>query len=239
LVVTSISLHQWMSSPTRLQLPAELVLLFRVAAMSDGLGDRLDPDFRLFAFAAPYPRQFWLERNSTSAMAKRLAHSTQDSAELGIDLPQRAARLVSQLIWRNDCQDTATSPPFGASGTEMMDAAGNAPDVMATRGQSDMFGYPHDRLVRRERRSSRVERGRKGLLIAEPRMLLARVRRVPRDVRASASAVHQREAPAPAGELTGDGHGGHGGALAARVEAPPATVQTALSGGGTLAYQAG
>jgi hypothetical protein len=111
--------------------------------------------------------------------------------------------------------------------------------MMATRGQSDMrgFGYPHDRLVRRERRSSRVERGRKGLLIAEPRMLLAPAGRAPRGVRTPASAVHDREAPAPAGELAGHGHGGHRGALATGVEAPPAAVQTALGGGGALPHQ--
>ena len=54
--------------------------------------------------------------------------------------------------------------PEGAAEVELVDAVGNAPGVMATRGQSDMrgFGSPHDRLVRRERRSSRVERGRIG-----------------------------------------------------------------------------
>lgn len=81
----------------RLQLPAEMVMLLRVIAMSEGLGARLDPDFRLFEFAAPYLQQFWIERNSPTALAKRLVQSTLDAAELGVDLPQRIARLLSQV----------------------------------------------------------------------------------------------------------------------------------------------
>lgn len=81
----------------RLQLPVEMVVLLRVIAMSEGLGARLDPDFRLFEFAAPYLQQVWVERNSPTALAKRLVQSTLDAAELGIDLPQRIARLLSQV----------------------------------------------------------------------------------------------------------------------------------------------
>ncbi|HEX7974052.1 MAG TPA: hypothetical protein VF498_06570 [Anaerolineales bacterium] len=80
-----------------LQLPAELTMLFRVVAMSEGLGARLDPDFRLFEFAAPFLQRFWLAKYSPTAIGKRLAQSILDSTELGIDLPQRAARLLGQL----------------------------------------------------------------------------------------------------------------------------------------------
>lgn len=81
----------------RLQLPAELVMLFRVVAMSEGLGARLDPDFRLFEFAAPYLQRFWLAKYSPTAIGKRLAQSIFETVELGIDLPQHAARLLGQL----------------------------------------------------------------------------------------------------------------------------------------------
>lgn len=81
----------------RLQLPAELVMLFRVIAMSEGLGARLDPHFQLFEFAAPYLQRFWLEKYSPTAIGKRLAQSILETAELGIDLPQRTGRLLSQL----------------------------------------------------------------------------------------------------------------------------------------------
>ena len=81
----------------RLQLPGELVMLLRVVGMSEGLGARLDPDFRLFEFAAPYLQQFWMQHNSPRALAGRLAQASLDAAELGLDLPRRTARLLSQL----------------------------------------------------------------------------------------------------------------------------------------------
>lgn len=81
----------------RLQLPSELVMLFRVVGMSEGLGAQLDPDFRLFEFAAPYLQQFWLERRSPKAMALRTAQAALDAAELGLELPRRAARLFGQI----------------------------------------------------------------------------------------------------------------------------------------------
>lgn len=80
-----------------MQLPADLVLLFRVIAMSEGLGNLLDPDFRLFEFAQPYLEQFWAERYSPPALGKRLVGSAMDAIELGIDLPQRIDRLLNEL----------------------------------------------------------------------------------------------------------------------------------------------
>jgi ubiquinone biosynthesis protein len=71
----------------RLQLPAELVMLFRVVAMSEGLGARLDPDFLLFEFAAPYLHRFWLAKYSPTAIGKRLAQSILDAAELASTCP--------------------------------------------------------------------------------------------------------------------------------------------------------
>ena len=55
----------------RLQLPSDLVMLFRVVSMSEGLGAQPDPDFRLFQFATPFLQHFWLERRSPKAMARR------------------------------------------------------------------------------------------------------------------------------------------------------------------------
>ena len=81
----------------RLQLPSDLVMLFRVVSMSEGLGSQLDPDFRLFQFATPFLQHFWLERRSPKAMALHAAPAALDAAELGLDLPQRASRLHGQL----------------------------------------------------------------------------------------------------------------------------------------------
>lgn len=81
----------------RLQLPSELVMLFRLVAMSESLGARLDPDFRLFEFALPYLQQFWLKRRSPKALALRLGQAALEATELGLELPQRASRLLGQL----------------------------------------------------------------------------------------------------------------------------------------------
>jgi len=66
-------------------------------AMSENLGAQLDPDFRLFEFAAPYLQQFWMERYSPKALVSRMGQTLIDAAELSLDLPQRASRLIGQL----------------------------------------------------------------------------------------------------------------------------------------------
>lgn len=81
----------------KLQLPSELVMLFRVVSMSEGLGAQLDPDFHLVEFAAPYLQRFWLARRSPQAMALRVGQAALDAADLGLELPRRAARLLGQL----------------------------------------------------------------------------------------------------------------------------------------------
>lgn len=81
----------------RLHLPAELVMLFRVVAMSEGLGAQLDPDFNLFEFATPYFEKFWLQRRSPKALASLVGRSALDAAELGLTLPRRISRLIGQV----------------------------------------------------------------------------------------------------------------------------------------------
>lgn len=80
-----------------LQFPSDLMLLFKLIAMSEGLGVQLDPDFKLLEFAEPYFKKFWLESRSPRALAAQLAQSALDLAELAPDLPLRAARLLGAL----------------------------------------------------------------------------------------------------------------------------------------------
>ena len=80
-----------------LQMPAELVMLFRVVGISEGLGAQLDPGFKLFDFAAPYLQEFWLQHRSPKAIALRVGQSALDAAELGITLPHHITRLIGQL----------------------------------------------------------------------------------------------------------------------------------------------
>jgi ubiquinone biosynthesis protein len=81
----------------RLQLPTELVMLLRVIAMSESTGMNLDPELKLMDFAAPYLKQFWLERRSPQAMAARLGQAALDATELSLSLPRHASRLLSRL----------------------------------------------------------------------------------------------------------------------------------------------
>lgn len=81
----------------RLQLPSDLLMLLRVVGMSELLGARLDPNFRLFEFATPYLHHFWLERRSPQAIAQRVGRATLEAAQLGMDLPRRTSRLLNRL----------------------------------------------------------------------------------------------------------------------------------------------
>ena len=80
-----------------LQMPAELVMLFRVVGISEGLGAQLDPNFKLFEFATPYLQEFWLQHRSPKAIALRVGQTALDAAELGLTLPQHISRLIGQV----------------------------------------------------------------------------------------------------------------------------------------------
>jgi len=65
--------------------------------MSEGLGAQLDPEFRLFEFAAPYFRRFWLQGRSPLVLSRRLAADMVDLVDLSVGLPRRAERMLTQL----------------------------------------------------------------------------------------------------------------------------------------------
>jgi ubiquinone biosynthesis protein len=81
----------------RLQLPSELALLFRVAAMSEGVGLGLDPEFRFLECASPLVRDHWRSRHSMAATARRLGRAAVEAADLGTDLPRRVGRLLGRV----------------------------------------------------------------------------------------------------------------------------------------------
>ncbi|MCL5998099.1 MAG: AarF/UbiB family protein, partial [Chloroflexi bacterium] len=80
-----------------LQLPSELAMLFRVIGMSEALGARLDPNFRLFESLAPQLQRLWFERRSPAAVGRKMGLAAMEAAELALDLPRRASRLLSQV----------------------------------------------------------------------------------------------------------------------------------------------
>ncbi len=81
----------------QLQLPGDLVMLLRAIGMSESLGARLDSDFRLFEFAAPYLRRYWLQQLSPKALRKRMQQAALDATDLGADLPRALSGLLRQL----------------------------------------------------------------------------------------------------------------------------------------------
>ncbi len=81
----------------RMQLPSDLIMLFKVIAMSEGLGARLNPEFKLMEFAGPYFKRFWMKGRSPSRQARRLAEGMRELAELGLELPAQGKRLLGQL----------------------------------------------------------------------------------------------------------------------------------------------
>jgi len=92
-------LRDWMDVILRngLQLPGELVTMTRAIAISEGTGTLLYPEFNLFEFAAPYLKSFWQEEQSPSTILPRLTAAASDGMELGLDLPRRATRILSQI----------------------------------------------------------------------------------------------------------------------------------------------
>jgi ubiquinone biosynthesis protein len=81
----------------RLQVPAELAQLIKLVAMSEGLGVQLDPEFRLFEFAAPYFQEFWLAGRSPVALGRKLGTDVFDLADLSVGFPRRAERLFTRI----------------------------------------------------------------------------------------------------------------------------------------------
>ncbi len=81
----------------RLRLPTNLSMLMKVISMSEGLGASLDPDFKLFEFAGPYMRRYWLRQRSPVRLGARFVEEVVDQVDLAIGLPRRLSRLMASL----------------------------------------------------------------------------------------------------------------------------------------------
>ena len=81
----------------RLQLPSDLITLFKVIAMSEGLGAQLDPEFKLMEFAEPYFKRFWMKSHSLSKQVRRIVEGYQELTDMGFDLPKYVRRMLWQL----------------------------------------------------------------------------------------------------------------------------------------------
>lgn len=81
----------------RLALPPELVQLFRMLIIVDGLGRRLHPGFDYTRVLDPFALRLVGEHLSPRRVAGRIGRATAAAAELGMDLPQYARRVMERI----------------------------------------------------------------------------------------------------------------------------------------------
>ncbi|MBW1992666.1 MAG: AarF/ABC1/UbiB kinase family protein [Deltaproteobacteria bacterium] len=89
----------------QLHFPADLALLFKVLAMSEGLGAMLDPEFKLFAFAEGYLREQYRALFSPGKIARQVEEDMVNLVQLGRGLPHRLSHLL-QRVEQGDLQFT-------------------------------------------------------------------------------------------------------------------------------------
>jgi ubiquinone biosynthesis protein len=65
--------------------------------MSEGVGLTLDPEFRYLEYAAPILSRFWKDSRSWTRSLTRAAEAAVEGAELSLELPRRAGRLLSRI----------------------------------------------------------------------------------------------------------------------------------------------
>lgn len=81
----------------RLQLPANLALLLKTAAMCEGLGAQLDPSFRLSSVLTPYARRLIMRQYAPDRLLRRFGRAGVEATALGLELPQRLRRLLGEV----------------------------------------------------------------------------------------------------------------------------------------------
>jgi ubiquinone biosynthesis protein len=80
-----------------LRLPTDLALFLKTIVMSEGLGQQLDPSFRLTAVLGPFAQRMMLTVYSPTWMVRRFATAGLDAARLGADLPKHVRRVLGDL----------------------------------------------------------------------------------------------------------------------------------------------
>ncbi len=80
----------------RLQLPQELLLLFKAIITLDGMGRDLDPDFDVIDAASEFARTIVIERYKPERLLVDLVGTLRDMADLGRDLPSQLQSILSR-----------------------------------------------------------------------------------------------------------------------------------------------
>ncbi|MDM7989189.1 AarF/ABC1/UbiB kinase family protein [Arthrobacter sp. zg-Y877] len=80
-----------------IQLPREMALLLRMLIMTEGMGEVLDPNFRLGPTLGPYARRMALQQLNPVKYARRIGRAGTEVLELGAELPEQVRRLINTL----------------------------------------------------------------------------------------------------------------------------------------------
>lgn len=80
-----------------LQMPSNLALTLKMGVMVEGLGQQLDPDFRLVSVIEPYAQRLVVQRRSPRYLARLMEAATMDAAQLGLEVPGQLRRILGDL----------------------------------------------------------------------------------------------------------------------------------------------
>jgi ubiquinone biosynthesis protein len=81
----------------QMHLPSNLALLLKTIIITEGLGARLDPGFRLLSVIGPYADELPLKLYSPSRWLQKLKRAGLDIAWLSAEAPQQLRRLVGEI----------------------------------------------------------------------------------------------------------------------------------------------
>ena len=79
-----------------LHLPSNLSLLLKTVIMIEGLGVRLDPEFRMATALESYANRLIMRKYSPVKLIHNLGRASLDLARLGTEMPQQLRRLVNE-----------------------------------------------------------------------------------------------------------------------------------------------
>lgn len=80
-----------------LRLPGNVAMFFKAVAMSEGLIESIDPEKTIQDFIKPMSEKLGASRITSDEWAERLKYSALDAAELSIELPRRADRVLADI----------------------------------------------------------------------------------------------------------------------------------------------
>ena len=80
-----------------MHLPSNLALLLKTIIITEGLGARLDPEFRLLSIIGPYTNKLLLKLYSPTRWLRKLKRAGLDIAWLSAEVPQQLRRIVGEI----------------------------------------------------------------------------------------------------------------------------------------------